>query len=138
MELYVRKLDVEDIANLVIEDKLPRLGNDNVHIFVVCDKPLKHYRVNPLDYFRIGSGVWSGVEEAYLHSFEVQPEYRRQGLGQKLVKASLVDIAEKGVTIAKALTLKSNDSINRILSNEGFEIEKEFPKTYKHRKLILD
>lgn len=68
------------------------------------------------------AGIWLMVDEAHITTFSVHPEWRRQGIGRRL----LVALAELSITIgARRMTLEvrvSNEAARGLYAGFGFDV----------------
>jgi len=82
---------------------------------------LAHYLVARVDGVVVGyAGVWLMVDEAHVTTFAVAPEWRRQGIGERLL-VGLLDLA--GARSAREATLEvrlSNLAARRLYEKYGF------------------
>jgi len=61
----------------------------------------------------------------YLQHLVVEPQYRRQGIGEKLVKACLDALAKEGILKTHLFVFKDNDSGNSFWSDKGWILRDE-------------
>jgi len=75
-------------------------------------------------------GFWTIVDEAHITNIAVDPAQRRQGLGQKLVAAMIVEIKLLGMDTATLEVRDSNTAARKLYSGFGFEDAGRRPNYY--------
>jgi len=68
------------------------------------------------------AGVWLMVDEAHITTFAVHPDWRRQGIGRRLMYALLVVASELGATRMTLEVRVSNLPAQGLYRAHGFEI----------------
>ena len=76
-------------------------------------------------------GYWRIGDEVHISTFAVQPEFRKQGIGEDLLKSALADAAEKGARVATLEVRESNDPAIRLYEKLGFEVAGSRPRYYR-------
>jgi len=66
-----------------------------------------------------------GVKAEFL-SIAIVPEYRRKGLGKRLIEEVLNEFAKMGIKKAKVTTLDKNVSVNLLLEKMNFKLQRKF------------
>lgn len=66
-----------------------------------------------------------GVKAEFL-SIAITPEYRRRGLGKKLIEKVLNEFAKMGIRKTKVTTLDKNVSVNLLLEKMNFKLQRKF------------
>ena len=75
------------------------------------------------------AGMWHIVNEGHVTNIAVSPDYRRMGIGEKLLKA-LFDVAEEREMIGITLEVRiSNTAAQKMYTKNGFKPE-GFRKRY--------
>lgn len=67
------------------------------------------------------AGMWVLIDEAHVTNIAVHPDFRRRGIGEKLLKELITRAASRG---ARRLTLEvrpSNEAAQRLYTKFGFE-----------------
>jgi ribosomal-protein-alanine N-acetyltransferase len=65
--------------------------------------------------------VWVILDEAHVATFAVHPDYRRQGIGKRLLVRALIDAAEKGAEHAFLEVRRTNSGAQNLYRQLGFE-----------------
>jgi len=68
------------------------------------------------------AGVWLMVDEAHITTFAVHPDWRRQGVGRRLMQAVLVASREMGAVHMTLEVRVSNGVAQALYSQHGFAI----------------
>ncbi|MPM73692.1 Ribosomal-protein-alanine acetyltransferase [bioreactor metagenome] len=123
-DLCIRLMEEEDIeAVLTVEHQsftMPwsREAFENE----VCDNDLAYYLVLVNEGRIIGyGGMWVILDEAHITNVAVLPDYRRQGMGQRLLSAMIDQAKAKG---AYSMTLEvrvSNIAAKKLYESFGFK-----------------
>lgn len=100
MNLYIRKMTVEDIAAVVELDQisfsLP--WPERSFRFELTDNPASRCWVAEADGRVVAMLVaWLFVDEAHIANIATHPEYRRQGIARKLLSYTLQSAMREGV-----------------------------------------
>ncbi len=66
--------------------------------------------------------MWLVLDEAHIGTFAIHPEYRRQGIGQKLLADSLLQAHELGVRQCYLEVRRSNVAAQQLYQRFGFEV----------------
>jgi ribosomal-protein-alanine N-acetyltransferase len=66
------------------------------------------------------SGYWLVVDEAHISTFAVHPGWRRQGIGQALLREVLRQAVLQGATSATLEVRVSNLAAQQLYANHGF------------------
>ncbi|MCB8975815.1 MAG: GNAT family N-acetyltransferase [Ardenticatenaceae bacterium] len=74
----------------------------------------------------VGCGSYLGRQQIELANLMVHPQYRRQGIGQALLKTRLQYIHKEGHAYAKTTVLASNEASLSNLRKQGFEVFDQF------------
>lgn len=75
--------------------------------------------------------IWLVVDEAHIATLAVHPDYRQQGIGQRLLASGLMEAIQKGAKSA-TLEVRANNLVAQSLySRFGFEIVGRRPRYYK-------
>lgn len=75
--------------------------------------------------------VWIVVDEAHIGTIAVHPDFRRQGIGQRLLVRALEDAVEKGARTALLEVRRSNMGAQELYRRFGFEVVGVRPRYYR-------
>lgn len=67
-------------------------------------------------------GYWLIGDEVHISTFAVDPEFRRQGIGEDLLKNALADAALRGAQVATLEVRASNEAAIKLYEKLGFEV----------------
>ncbi len=70
----------------------------------------------------------------YIYHLAVDPDFRNQGVGGKLVAISLKALEDIGCTKVALVVFNNNDLANDFWQKQGFEVRKDL--TYRNKKLL--
>lgn len=70
-------------------------------------------------------GMWFILDEAHITNIAVHPEYRRKGLGSKLLAAMIRTAEEKGIGQLTLEVRRSNETAIHMYRSFGFEVAGE-------------
>lgn len=131
--IVVDAMRVDDVAAVHEIERLSFLTPWPVHAF---EQELRGNRLARYLVARLGdrvvafAGVWLMVEDAHVTTFAVHPDWRRQGIGRRL----LLNLAELSVAIgARRMTLEvrvGNASARELYRSFGFEVVGRRPGYY--------
>lgn len=65
-------------------------------------------------------GVADGRQRAFIHSFRVRPEFRRGGLGSRLLRWAEADLAERGFDQVSLHVARQNQPAMRLYERWGY------------------
>ena len=77
-------------------------------------------------------GLWLIVDEVHIGTLAVHPEFRRQGIAQKLLITSLVDACREGAKKAYLEVRKGNLAAQELYTKFGFKITGIRPRYYSN------
>lgn len=75
--------------------------------------------------------IWAVVDEAHIATLAVHPDYRQQGIGQKLLATALLEAVKKGARSATLEVRANNLTAQALYIRFGFEIVGRRPRYYK-------
>lgn len=78
--------------------------------------------------------VWVILDEAHVATIAVHPDYRRRGIGQRLLARTLLDIVERGVIQVYLEVRRGNLAAQAIYERFGFEVTGVRPGYYRDNK----
>jgi len=67
-------------------------------------------------------GLWDLVDEGHISTLAVHPDYRRQGIGESLLKEGLVALARTGMQRASLEVRASNQAAQALYAKFGFSL----------------
>jgi [ribosomal protein S18]-alanine N-acetyltransferase len=124
MNLILRKMMVEDISAVVDLDhksfSLP--WPERSFRFELTDNPASRCWVAELDGKVVGMiVVWLIVDEAHVATLATHPDYRRQGIGKRLLAHALRHLIEEGARSSFLEVRESNAAAQEMYSKFGYE-----------------
>ena len=66
--------------------------------------------------------LWLVVDEAHIGTIAVHPDYRRQGIGQRLLAYALLDAARRGIAAVHLEVRRGNLAAQELYRRFGFEL----------------
>lgn len=124
MNLTIRKMTVEDIPTVIDLDQksfsLP--WPERSFRFEVTDNPASRCWVAELDGKVVGMiVVWLIVDEAHVATLATHPDFRRQGIGQRLLSDALRHLIEEGAKSSFLEVRESNLAAQEMYRKFGYE-----------------
>ncbi len=124
MKLTIRKMTVEDIPAVVDLDQksfsLP--WPERSFRFELTDNPASRCWVVELDGKVVGMiVVWLIVDEAHVATLATHPDFRRQGIGQRLLAHALRHLSAEGAQSSFLEVRESNIAAQEIYRKFGYE-----------------
>jgi ribosomal-protein-alanine N-acetyltransferase len=124
MKLTIRKMTVEDVPAVVDLDQksfsLP--WPERSFRFEITDNPVSRCWVAELDGKVVGMiVVWLIVDEAHVATLATHPEFRRQGIGQRLLSHALRDLIQEGARRSFLEVRESNLAAQEMYRKFGYE-----------------
>jgi [ribosomal protein S18]-alanine N-acetyltransferase len=124
MNLLIRKMTLEDIPAVVQLDKisfsLP--WPERSFRFEVADNPVARCWVGEVDGHLVGMVVgWMFVDEIHIATIATHPDYRRQGIGRKLLSHILRQALEEGAESSFLEVRESNLAAQEMYRQFGYE-----------------
>lgn len=125
MNLILRKMTVEDIPAVIDLDKmsfsLP--WPERSFRFELTDNPASRCWVANLDGKVVGMiVVWLIVDEAHVATLATHPEYRRQGIGKRLLAHALRQLIPDGARSSFLEVRASNVAAQEMYRKFGYEV----------------
>jgi ribosomal-protein-alanine N-acetyltransferase len=74
---------------------------------------------------------WIIVDEAHIATFATHPDFRRQGIGSKLLSEALDDARQAGARRAFLEVRASNETAQEMYKRFGFEVAGRRPRYYR-------
>ena len=103
--------------------------NDNAIYIVACGEKIVGY-----------AGIWVILDEGHVTNIGVDPDFRRQGIGQGLLEELTVRAMQRGITAMTLEVRLSNYGAQALYKKLGFEargIRKEYYQDDKEDALIM-
>jgi len=124
MNLTVRKMTVDDVSAVVDLDQksfsLP--WPERSFRFELTDNPASRCWVAEMDGKVVGMiVVWLIVEEAHVATLATHPEYRRQGIGKRLLAQALRYLIDDGARSSFLEVRESNIAAQEMYRKFGYE-----------------
>jgi len=131
----IRKMTIEDVPIVAEIDRisfsLP--WPERSFRFEVTENPVARCWVAESDDKRIAAMLvlWLIVDEAHVATLATHPDFRRQGIGARILTAALKDAAETGATHALLEVREKNEAALGMYRKFGFDVVGRRPKYYK-------
>jgi ribosomal-protein-alanine N-acetyltransferase len=124
MNLSIRKMTVDDVSTVVDLDQksfsLP--WPERSFRFELTDNPASRCWVAELDGKVVGMiVVWLIVEEAHVATLATHPDYRRQGIGRRLLAHALRYLIDDGARSSFLEVRESNIAAQEMYRKFGYE-----------------
>ncbi len=75
--------------------------------------------------------MWLVIDEGHIGTFAIHPEYRRMGIGRKLLAKSLLDASKEGMQMVFLEVRRSNLAAQRLYEEFGFKVDGIRPRYYR-------
>lgn len=134
MNLVIRPMTLEDVPAVheidVLSFSLP--WPERSFHFEIVDNDVSRPWVAEVD-GRIAAMLvlWFIVDEAHIATIATHPDFRRQGIGEKLMVAALVAVREEGATRAFLEVRAGNLGAQALYKKYGFIVDGVRPGYYK-------
>jgi ribosomal-protein-alanine N-acetyltransferase len=124
MNLYIRKMTLEDVPIVVALDQmsfsLP--WPERSFRFELSDNPASRCWVAEVDRRVVGMIVgWLLVDEMHIATIATHPDYRRQGIGSKLLLHTLLKSMDEGARSSFLEVRESNVAAQEMYLKFGYE-----------------
>jgi len=124
MKLIIRKMTLEDVPSVVELDQksfsLP--WPERSFRFELTENPASRCWVAELNGKLVGMiVVWLVVDEAHVATIATHPDFRRQGIGQKLLSHALQKLLEQGAQSSFLEVRESNIAAQAMYRKFGYE-----------------
>ena len=135
MKVTIRKMTVGDVPEVSRIDRLSFSLPWPEHSFhyEVMDNRAARCFVAEAEDKRLAAMVvsWIIVDELHIATIATHPEFRRQGIGARILTAALEDAAEAGVKRAFLEVRAGNEAAQAMYRRFGFEMSGRRLKYYK-------
>ena len=83
--------------------------------------------------------LWLIIDEAHIATIAIHPDYRREGIGSRLLKFALDDASKRGARQAMLEVRAGNSGAQELYRKFGFEVVHRRPRYYKdnHEDALL-
>lgn len=75
--------------------------------------------------------IWLVLDEAHIGTFAVHPDYRKLGIGRKLLAEALIGVQREGAKQAFLEVRRSNEAAQSLYRQFGFEVVGVRPRYYR-------
>lgn len=134
MNLIIRKMTLEDVPGVVELDQksfsLP--WPERSFRFELSANPASRCWVAEFDGKMVGMiVVWLIIDEAHVATLATHPDFRRRGIGTKLLSHALLNMIEEGAQSSFLEVRESNFSAQEMYRKFGYEPSGRRPRYYK-------
>jgi len=134
MKLIIRKMTLEDMPGVIDLDQksfsLP--WPERSFRFEVTANPASRCWVAELDGKIVGMiVVWLIIDEAHIATLATHPDFRRRGIGTRLLSHALRHMMDEGALSSFLEVRESNASAQEMYRKFGYEASGRRPRYYK-------
>ena len=134
MNVTIRKMTVEDVPAVIELDQksfsLP--WPERSFRFELTDNPASRCWVAELDGKVVGMiVVWLIVNEAHVATVATHPDYRRQGIGKRLLSHALLNLMREGARSSFLEVRESNLAAQEMYRKFGYEVSGRRRRYYR-------
>jgi ribosomal-protein-alanine N-acetyltransferase len=136
--VVLRMMTVDDVAAVAAIDRasFPLPWSENSFRSDLTTNPAAHLLVAEQALVagrRIAgyAGYWLVVDEAHLSTLAVEPDLRRRGLGEKILREAMRHAARLGAEMMTLEVRMSNEPARRLYAKLGFRVVGRRPHYYK-------
>lgn len=134
MKLTIRKMTLEDVPSVIDLDQksfsLP--WPERSFRFELSANPASRCWVAEFDGKIVGMiVVWLIIDEAHVATLATHPDFRRQGIGTKILSHALLNMMEEGARSSFLEVRESNMSAQAMYRKFGYEESGRRPHYYK-------
>lgn len=141
--IEVSRLTLDDVDEVMIVERLSFSipWSKNAFIEEVTNNKFARYIIAKVNGKIVGyAGLWKVCDEGHITNVAVHPEYRKNGVGFRLIK-SLIDMAiEEDIRTMTLEVRRSNVSAQNLYTKFGFRVEgfrKEYYADNKEDAIIM-
>ena len=123
-EPVIRAMRLEDLPEVMVIERasFPTPWSEKAFRGELTANDYAHYIVAELDGRVVGyGGMWIVFEEGHVTNIAVHPDYRRRGVGRRLLEALIQRAAERGCDRMTLEVRKSNTPAQQLYRSFGFE-----------------
>ena len=135
MKVIIRKMTIADVQAVAQIDQMSFSLPWPEHAFQyeVSDNRVAHCFVAEADNRRIVAMIvsWIIVDEMHIATIATHPEFRRQGIGARILVEALLDARATGARLAFLEVRAGNEAAQTMYHKFGFEVTGRRPKYYK-------
>ncbi len=135
MNLLIRKMTMQDVPAVSQIDRLSFTLPWPEHSFQyeVSENRVARCFVAETEERRIAAMIvsWLIVDEMHIATIATHPDFRRQGIGQRLLKEALVDAQRAGAHLAFLEVRAGNEPAQAMYRKFGFQISGKRPRYYR-------
>ncbi len=135
MNVVIRKMMTEDVPAVAQIDRMSFSLPWPEHSFhyEVSDNRVARCFVAETEDKRIAAMIvsWIIVDEMHIATIATHPDFRRQGLGERILAEALTDAQTAGARLAFLEVRAANEAAQAMYRKFGFEITGKRPKYYK-------
>jgi ribosomal-protein-alanine N-acetyltransferase len=130
--IEISRMGIEDIDDVMVVEKLSFTipWSKNALIEEVTKNTFAKYIIAKVNARVVGyAGMWKVCDEGHITNIAVHPEYRRQGIGNKLVENLILIAEEEGISRMTLEVRRGNCAAQNMYKKHGF-VEEGFRKAY--------
>ena len=130
--IEISYMGIEDIDDVMVVEKLSFKipWSRNALTEEVTNNKFAKYIVAKVNGRVVGyAGMWKVCDEGHITNIAVHPEYRRQGIGNKLVENLILIAEEEGISRMTLEVRRGNCAAQNMYKKHGF-VEEGFRKAY--------
>ncbi len=135
MKVIIRKMTADDVSAAAQLDRMSFSLPWPEHAFsyeVKDNSAARCFVAESEDKKIIGMVVsWVIVDELHIATLAVHPDYRRQGIGERILTEALRDGRQAGTRYALLEVRAGNDAAQNLYRKFGFKVVGRRPKYYK-------
>jgi len=135
MKVFIRKMTIEDVPAAAQLDRISFSMSWPEHTFyyeVKDNSAARCFVAETEDQKVIGMVVsWVILDELHIATLAVHPDYRRQGIGERILTKALQDGYEAGTRYALLEVRAGNEAAQNLYRKFGFKVAGRRPKYYK-------
>jgi ribosomal-protein-alanine N-acetyltransferase len=135
MNVAIRRMTVADVPAVSQIDRLSFSLPWPEHSFQyeVAENRVSRCWVAQADDSRIAAMIvsWIIVDEMHIATIATHPDFRRQGIGEYLLRAALLDARQLGARLAFLEVRETNSAAQAMYEKFGFRISGKRPRYYR-------
>lgn len=138
VDRLVRPMETEDLAEVLRIDRLsfPTPWPERTYRYELDENLSAHLFVAEIEEGGrrrvVGYvGYWVIVDEMHISTLAVDPEYRRRGIGEQLLRAALDHAVDQGAGLATLEVRVSNGAAVELYRKHAFEVVGRRPRYYR-------